>query len=138
MVNQKFSVSVHIMMALELHRDDESLMNSEMLAKSLQTNPAVVRRIVAKLVEAKLVNSFKGKSGGVRINLPSDKINLKDIYLAVEEQPLVNTHQSPKNKHCKVSCCIQEIMNKVVTGLENHSMEYLEKIKLSSLTKNLK
>ena len=138
MVNQKFSVSVHIMMALDLHRNDEILMNSEMLSQSIQTNPAVVRRIMTKLVEAKLVESFKGKSGGVRITRPADKINLKDIYLAVEEQPLVNTHQPPKNKLCKVSCCIQEIMSKVVMGLENHSMDYLEKIKLSSLTKNLK
>ena len=138
MVNQKFSVSVHIMMALDVHRNDEVLMNSEILAQSIQTNSAVVRRIMTKLVEADLVKSFKGKSGGVRINRAADKINLKDIYLAVEEQPILNTHRPVKNKQCKVSCCIQDIMKNVVLGLEQNSMDYLEKIKLSHLTKNLK
>ncbi len=138
MLNQKFSVSVHIMSALAIHKDESKLLNSDILAQSIQTNPAVVRRIVAKLVEAGLVESYKGKSGGIKIAKDAEDITLQHIYLAVEEKPLIHSHSPSPKKQCKVSCCIHEIMNKVIDGFEKNSLDYLHKIKLSKIIHQVK
>lgn len=131
MLDQKFAASVHIMTLLAAH--SEELQTSEVLAGYIRTNPTVVRRLLAKMVEAKLVDSFKGKSGGVRLAKTPNQISLKDIYKAVSEKNLLNCRDVETSKACKVSCSMKEIFEGVADGLENNSMAYLSKIKLSDI-----
>ncbi|MEK2688018.1 Rrf2 family transcriptional regulator [Bdellovibrio sp. GT3] len=135
MLDQRFSVSVHIMTVLSYHKGE--LMTSEVLASSIRTNPTVIRRLLAKLVEAGLVESFKGKAGGVRLNDKCKEITLKDIYMAVSGKPLLNTPDKEPLKQCAVSCAMKKIMCDISSGLENHSMSYLSKIKLADLTQKV-
>lgn len=131
MLDQRFAASVHIMALLAAH--DEELQTSEFLAEGLRTNPTVVRRLLAKLVEAGLVKSFKGKSGGVKIAKLPKEITLKDIYKASTDKALINCREAEAPKACKVSCSMKEIFEGVADGLEATSMAYLAKIKLSDI-----
>lgn len=132
MLDQRFAASVHIMTLLAAHSDE--LQTSEFLAKTISTNPTVVRRLVGKLVEAGLVDSFKGKTGGVRISKTPKEITLKDIYKAsTTDKSLVNCRDVDVPKACKVSCSMREIFEGVSEGLEANSMAYLAKIKLSDI-----
>lgn len=135
MLDQRFAASVHIMTLLAVQ--NEELQTSEYLAKSIGTNPAVVRRLLAKLVEAGLVDSFKGKLGGVRISKAPKEITLKHIYKASTDKTLINSRKAEPNKSCPVSCSIKEIFEKVAIGLEKSSMAYLSKIKLSDITSKI-
>lgn len=136
MVDTRFSLSVHVMMTLAYHKDE--LMNSEMLAGVLKTNPTFVRKIVSRLVEGGLVESFRGKGGGVRIaKLPSE-ISLSEIYsAAVEEKCLVSTHKKPVMKSCPVSCCMEDVMEDIVGGIESSTKGYLSRMHLSDLMKKV-
>lgn len=131
MIDQRFAASVHIMTLLAAHSNE--LQTSEFLAGSIRTNPAVVRRLLAKMVEAKLIDSFKGKSGGVRLAKTPNQITLKDVYKAVSDKNLLNCRDINPNKACKVSCSMKEIFQGVSEGLEAHSMAYLSKIRLSDI-----
>jgi len=106
-------------------------MTSEQLASSIRTNPTVVRRLLAKLSEAGLLESYKGKSGGVKISKNAKSISLKDIYTAVSGKQLINTHDKEPHKQCAVSCSMKEILCGFAKGFETNSMNYLSKIKLS-------
>lgn len=132
MLDQRFAASVHIMTILAYNAGE--LMTSEYLAKSIRTNPTVVRRLLAKMVEAGLIESFKGKAGGVRMARAPKEISLKDIYKAVSNKALINCRDSEPQKLCVVSCSMKNIFSEVAEGLENSSMTYLAKIKLSDLT----
>jgi Rrf2 family protein len=131
MVDQRFSVSVHIMTSLAYEKGD--LLTSEALAKSVRTNPTVVRRLIAKLVDAGLLDSYKGKSGGVKLAKSAKEITLRDIYIAASGKPLLNTPDKEPNKHCNVSCAMNKLLDDVCAGLEKSSMNYLSGIKLSDL-----
>jgi len=133
MLDQRFAASVHIMTLLAAHSQDE-LQTSDVLAGYIRTNPTVVRRLLAKMVEAKLIDSFKGKSGGVRLAKTPNQITLKDIYKAVsDDKNLLNCRDVEAPKACKVSCSMKEIFEGVAAGLEANSMAYLAKIKLSDI-----
>lgn len=132
MLDQRFAASVHIMTLMAYHQDE--LLTSEYLAKSIRTNPTVVRRLLAKLVEAGLIESFKGKSGGVRMAKSAKDVSLKDIYKAVTNKSLINCRDKEPQKLCAVSCAFKKIFGEVADGLENSSMVYLSKIKLADLT----
>lgn len=109
-------------------------MTSEYLAKSIRTNPTVVRRLLAKLVDAGLIESFKGKAGGVRMVKSPKEVSLRDIYKAVSNKALINCRDNEPEKMCAVSCSIKKIFSEVAEGIENSSMNYLAKIKLADLT----
>ncbi len=136
MVDTRFSLSVHVMMTLAYSK--EELVNSEYLAGVLKTNPTFIRKIVSRLVEAELVESFRGKGGGIRIARPPDEISLSEIYsAAVEEKCLVSTHRKPVFKNCPVSCCMDEILDDIVDGIEDSTKNYLSKLCLSDLLKKV-
>lgn len=138
MVDQRFSVSVHIMTAVAFDSADrKSLMTSEMLSSSIKTNPAVIRRLVSKLVEAGLLKAYKGKSGGVELAKKAQEISLRDIYMAASGKKLLNSPDKAPLKKCPVSCSMGKIMNEVIEGLESNSMNYLSNIRLSDLAEKI-
>lgn len=136
MVDQRFSVSVHIMTVLAYHKPD--LMTSDELASSIRTNPTVIRRLVSKLVDAGLLETFKGKSGGIRMAKSPKEITLKDIYEAVLDKKLMATPCKEPYKQCVVSCNMGNLLSEVAEGIEQNSMSYLAGIKLSDLTSQIK
>lgn len=136
MVDTRFSVSVQIMLTLAHHEDE--LMNSDGLAKVLKTNPTFIRKLVSNLVEADLINSFRGKGGGIKIAKCPDEITLKEIYIAsTEEKRLISLHKKPIVKHCAISCCIAEVLDDIVDGIETTTQNYLSKKTLKDLLKKV-
>jgi Rrf2 family protein len=136
MIDTRFSVSIQIMMTVAHHC--EGLVTSEELAKVLDTNPTFVRKVVSRLVEAELITSFRGKNGGVQLAKRPNEISLKDIYLAsTEEKPLINVHNKRVLKTCSVSCCIEDVLDEVVGGIEASTQNYLAKKTLGDLMKKV-
>src|SRR3546814_14362527 len=58
-------------------------LTSASLAKAMQTNPVVVRRILAGLREAGFVRSEKGHGGGWTIARDLSAITMRDVYDAI-------------------------------------------------------
>lgn len=134
MVDTRFSVSVQIMVTLAYHSDE--LMSSEGLSKVFKTNPTFIRKLVSNLVEAKLVNSYRGKGGGIKIARSANEITLKDIYIAsTNEKTLISAHKKPALKACPVSCNMDKIFCDIVDGIETSTKNYLAKKYLSDILK---
>ncbi len=137
MVDTRFSVSVQIMMTLAFHGDE--LQNSETLAKVLKTNPTFIRKLVSNLVEAKLVVSFRGKGGGIKLAKDPSEINLNDLYIAsTGEKALISLHKKPTMKACPVSRCIDGVLDDIVSGIERSTQGFLANKTLSDLMKKVK
>jgi Rrf2 family transcriptional repressor of oqxAB len=86
----RFSRSLKAMLLLG-HAEEEGspVLSSAQLARSLDTNPSLVRKMMVPLVRNGLVASIKGRSGGVRLGRPSDKITLEEIYhSSIGDKPL--------------------------------------------------
>lgn len=135
MVNQQFATAVHVLTALACNKKD--LMNSERLAKSVNTNPVVIRRLLSQLTKAKLVSTIRGKSGGVKLAKEPVGINLKDIYLALSPTESIAPRESVPQKECAVSCSMYVIMTAVSDGTQKAILKYLESQKLSDLVKKV-
>ncbi|MBC7743152.1 MAG: Rrf2 family transcriptional regulator [Bdellovibrionaceae bacterium] len=135
MVNQQFATAVHVLTALAFNR--KQLMSSDILARSVNTNPVVIRRLLSLLAKAELVTTTRGKAGGVQLSKDPNQINLKDVYLAVSPlDPIAPRDKSP-HKECAVSCSMHAIMTTVSTGTQKATLKYLESQKLSDLIKKI-
>lgn len=90
MLDVRFSSALKAMLLLG-HAEEEGspVLSSTQLARSLDTNPSLVRKLMVGLVQDGLVASIKGRSGGVRLGRPSDQITLEEIYRSsIGDKPL--------------------------------------------------
>ena len=105
-ISSRFSVGIHILALIEINKDGIS--TSEFLAGSVNTNPAVIRKIIGMLKGAGLVKVQPGIAGAELAKDLSD-ITLFDVYKAVnvvQEKELFSVHDNP-NPDCLVGRNIQ-------------------------------
>jgi Rrf2 family protein len=96
----RFAVGVHLLTALAANPGQ--VIRSEQIACSVNTNPAVVRRLFSILAQAGLVRARLGQGGGFELARPPAEVTLLDVYRALEEPELFATHRSPPDPGCPV------------------------------------
>lgn len=111
-VNTQFSIAVHIMTGLAV--SDNYQITSGALSESVNASPSFVRRVLAKLSKADLVRTTSGKSGSCTLVRKPSKINLLEIYDAVEAPKAFAIHEYPETKGCRVSCNIKPSLQSVL------------------------
>ena len=84
MANTRYASSLHILVTLAA-ADGESLTSTE-LARQLNTNPVVVRRIIGFFRKAGLVHSSRGSGGGVRLAVDPAEISLGQVADVMDEE----------------------------------------------------
>jgi Rrf2 family transcriptional repressor of oqxAB len=90
MLDLRFSSALKAMLLLgHAEEQGDPVLSSTQLARSLDTNPSLVRKLMVPLVRDGLVASIKGRGGGVRLGRPADQITLEDIYRSsIGDKPL--------------------------------------------------
>jgi len=86
---------------------------SEYMAKSINTNPVVVRRILSTLREAGYVSSQPGVGGGISLNVSPDAITLLDVYQLFEQGDLFPLHTNPPMQQCPSGGTIQQVLKPI-------------------------
>lgn len=125
----KFSTAIHICLYLQYR--GERLLSSQEIAVSVDTNPVVIRRVLAELRKKNIVGSVAGNQGGFYLMRPVDKISLWDIYQAVNDRELF---QRPKvNEECPVSSNLAQLVKLPFQAAENAMQPGMEKITISTL-----
>lgn len=103
----RFSDVLHVL--LHMDRMDEPL-TSEVLARSMGTNPAVFRRTMAGLREAGIVRSDKGHGGGWRLTRPLNEITLLAVYEALSRPNLFAIGNRSRHPECLVERNVNAVL----------------------------
>ncbi|WP_185983763.1 Rrf2 family transcriptional regulator [Aureimonas mangrovi] len=107
--DSRLSGVLHVLLHLA---DRKEPVTSERLALAMQTNPVVVRRIMAGLRERGYVAAGKGPGGGWSIACDFSRVTLLDIYRAVGEPRLLaigNRVEAPE-------CLVEQAVNTTLDG----------------------
>ena len=124
-------MAVHVLAVLAYKEGDR--VTSAFLAGSINTNPVIVRRLLLVLQRAKLVETGKGAGSGSRLSRSPGRINLAQIYRAVEEvEPFASPSRKP-NASCPVGHCIRETLDRVFASAEVALERDLEKTTLAGV-----
>jgi len=83
---------------------------SEVLAKSLGTNPAVFRRTMKGLREAGLVRSEKGHGGGWRLARSLSEITLLGVYEALGKPNLFAIGNRNRASECRIEKSVNAVL----------------------------
>ncbi|NID04939.1 Rrf2 family transcriptional regulator [Luteibacter jiangsuensis] len=85
---------------------------SEAMARAMQTNPVVVRRIMAGLRDMGFVRSEKGHGGGWTMARDLASITLRDVYTALgAPEPFALGHRTESP-----GCLVEQAVNAALDG----------------------
>ena len=127
--NTRFATGLHALVMLA--RESGKLHSSETIAGKLNTNPVVIRRILAQLQEAGLVRNHKGPAGGSELIRPANKITLGDVYRVTDPGPFFSEAKI-KGAHAKR---VTLEMRKVQESAEKALLDSLDEVSLDQLAK---
>ncbi len=85
---------------------------SDAMARAMQTNPVVIRRIMAGLRDAGFVHSEKGHGGGWTIARDLAAITLRDVYAALGSPALF----AMGNRTDAPGCLVEQAVNTALDG----------------------
>lgn len=109
--NSRFAVSIHILAYLA-YRAGNPVSSAE-IARSVDTNAVVIRRLLSALSKSRLVVAQKGATGGFSLANTSEAISLLDIYRAVHPQSSIAHRSFTPNQLCPVGAQIEAIIANV-------------------------
>ncbi len=135
-VNTQFSIAVHIMAGLACQRGRN--ITSATLAASVNTSPSFVRRILAKLSRAGLVETATGKAGACWLAKDAKDISLLDLYAAVDAPKAFSIHTYTEQKACPVSCHIKTALQKALGKTQKAMEASLAGISLAQIVSDVK
>ena len=120
--DSRLSGVLHVLLHMAEHRGP---VTSEVLARAMDTNPVVIRRILAGLRDQGYIRSEKGHGGGWTLACDLSAVTLRDIYDALGCPALLalgNRTEAP-------GCVVEQAVNAALGG----AFEEAERVLLSRL-----
>jgi Rrf2 family protein len=129
-------MAVHVLAVLAYKEGDR--VTSSLLAGSVNTNPVIIRRLLLALQRAKLVETCKGAGSGSRLSRSPRRIDLAEVYRAVENaEPFASPSRKP-NATCPVGKCIRGTLGRVFASAQSALERDLERTTLADVMDTVK
>lgn len=98
------------------------------IANAYSVSQLFLFKILQPLVEAGLIETVRGRNGGVRLGRPAEKISLLDVALATEESFAMaecfenDAADCPLLDSCSLNAALREALGAFFEVLERHSI----------------
>src|SRR5918911_5528348 len=122
----RLSGVLHVLLHMAAQRGP---LTSAVLAKAMDTNPVVIRRIMAGLREQGYVRSEKGHGGGWTLACDLSEVTLRDIYTALGSPSLLAIGHRTETP----GCLVEQAVNAAL-GQAFHDADALLLSRLGHLT----
>ncbi len=132
----RFAMAVHVLAVLAYKEGDR--VSSSFLASSVNTNPVIIRRLLLALQRANLVETRKGPGFGSRLNRSPARINLAEIYQAVEREAPFVLPRRKANDACPVGQGISIAMQRVFSSAQEAMEHELARTTLASIVERVR
>lgn len=131
-ISSRFTMALHMFACIDVFKDMK--MTSDFMAKSIGTNPVIVRKLLQQLKAAGLIEVLRG-TGGVKVKRSFNEITFFDIYQAVEctpQEELFHFHEKP-NQKCPVGRHIHDVLDDKLDKVQKAMEAELKKITLEDI-----
>lgn len=107
---------------------------SETLAKAMDTNPVVIRRVMAGLRDLGYVRSERGHGGGWTLACDLSQVTLRDIYRALGSPSLLALGNRTETPGCLVEQAVNAALDHAFADAEALLLERLGEVSLAMLS----
>ena len=133
--SHKLSDAVHLLAYIEIFPDDD--LSSRAIARSIVTNPSMVRSLMMDLRKAGLLKTKQGSAEPELAKQP-EEISLYDIFEAVDmDHHLLHVDEDTEQK-CPVGGNIQTPLVKAYAEVEEAAFAKMREISLQEIVDQIK
>jgi DNA-binding IscR family transcriptional regulator len=111
---------------------------SEEMAKAMDTNPVVIRRIMAGLRDQGYVRSEKGHGGGWTLDCDLAKVTLRDVYDALGRPSLLALGNRTESPGCLIEQAVNAALDKSFEDAEALLLARLGEVTLATLSADVR
>ena len=130
-----YCVAVHALVYLN-HK--AKVLSSEELAENICTNPARVRKVMAKLKKAGFVRTKEGSEGGYLFDQDANKVTLDQVAEALEIRFVDTAWKSgDTDMKCLVASGMAAMMDEVFDDLNEQCRKRLREITIGTLDQRI-
>jgi DNA-binding IscR family transcriptional regulator len=133
--DSRLSGVLHVLLHMAHH---DGPMTSEVLAQAMQTNPVVIRRIMAGLREHGYVASEKGHGGGWTLACDLAKVTLRDVYAALGNPSLLAIGNRMEAPGCVVEQAVNAALGESFDAAEAFLLARLGEVTLAALAESVR
>ncbi|MHB0939794.1 MAG: RrF2 family transcriptional regulator [Armatimonadota bacterium] len=130
MITRETDYAIRALLRLA-QQGDGQVVSTTVLAEDMEIPYRFLRRIVLKLGERELVQSTRGKQGGLRLARPADDVTLLDIVDAMDPESITlniclgEENACPRSERCVVHNELAEIQQMLRTRFAEISLATL-------------
>lgn len=129
--DSRLSGILHVLLHMA---EQDGPVTSEVLARAMDTNPVVIRRIMSGLRERGYVRSEKGHGGGWSIARDLSTVTLRDVYAALGEPTLLAMGNRTESPGCLVEQAVNEALGQAFADAEALLLARLGEVTLARLS----
>ncbi len=132
-ISSRFTIALHIFACMDTFKNEHKI-TSDFLARSINTNPVIIRKILTQLKNANLITVARG-TGGIEPTRTLQEITFYDVYEAiepVENGDLFSFHTSP-NPACPVGKNIHTLLDDKLRAIQIAMEEEMKKYTIDNL-----
>lgn len=133
-LTKQTNYAIRMMMYCAANRNGQLSRVTE-IAKAYSVSDLFLFKILQPLVEAGLMESVRGRKGGVRLGKPADQITLYDVVRVTEESfAMAECFESgdiecPLVDSCSLNAALYEALNAFFAVLQKHTIDDLVRAK---------
>jgi DNA-binding IscR family transcriptional regulator len=116
--------------------EEDGPVTSQALAHTMNTNPVVVRRIMAGLREEGYIRSEKGHGGGWTLACDLSRLTLRDIYIALGRPAILAIGNRTESPGCPVEQAVNAALSPVFLQVEELLLAQLATVTLAKLSED--
>jgi Rrf2 family protein len=133
--DSRLSGALHVLLHMA---QKDGPVTSEVLARAMNTNPVVLRRVMAGLRDQGYVQSEKGHGGGWTLACDLAKITLRDIYTALGSPSLLAIGNRTETPGCVVEEAVNAALSKAFEAAESLLLSRLGDVTLATLSEHVR
>lgn len=129
--DSRLSGVIHVLLHMAERRGP---VTSEVLARAMDTNPVVIRRIMAGLRDHGYIRSEKGHGGGWTLACDLSAVTLRDVYTALGCPSLLAIGNRAESPRCLVEQAVNTALTRAFHDAEALLLSRLGEVTLASLS----
>lgn len=130
----KFSDAIHLLAYLVVHEGGDC--SSKAIAASIEVNPSVVRKLMADLRHAKIIDTQTGKARP-SLTRPAKEITLFAVFCAIQMDHELLHVDPATNPQEKVGQRIQPVLNHYYARIQDAATAEMQRITIADIVQQI-
>lgn len=135
--NSRLTLAVHVLTWLAHHRDQYEFATSERIARSVNTNPVILRGLLGLMEKQHLVHVQHGSNAGWQIARDPAKITLLEVYRSVKPHMLFALHHTQPNQQCVIGSGIGSTLEEVYANIQGALDQELARTSIADVLRSV-